>query len=662
MALLEQEHIADHSRTEPTTAPPPQSPRRKAPPRWLLGVPLLLLTFWLGARGLNADAIWYDEWLSIYYAGGADYGGLNLVRTWAEVARISTWPPGFQSALAGWVALTGSNQAALRLFPLLLGLLAVAWMYRLGRDMGSPLVGLTAAAALGGSAFFIYYLHELRAYTLYVLCVVVMVWAYWRMLAGKTDLPTQLAFVFSVGASLYVHYFAALAAPGLAVYHLLFVRKNRDWWRVPFLIAMGTLLFLPWWIVAFKHASDAFTSEIRRIVPLGWFDITQTLLYSFSNGGVLLFALLTIYALRFGKTDPRRDAVRLTWVWLLVAVVTGLLLNERLRVIFHVRHLVVAFPALALLMGFGLEALTQRQAFTAVWTSRIKFAALVVGLWLAAGVYHSLDGAFAHEQPGAEPTIPWAALSPVLERLRTQGDADDRVFFHLESPGREWLTEPVVDFYMRDMGVDDFTQLEEIRGLEADDDYFRQSLGWLEGAARVWMAIMPDVPSTYHVREFQRALAENFIDCGALVDQAGMQLNLYVQRRDATNRMDFVFGSGRDIRARQLGDLSVLNGRVLALFGVWVDDDLPLNTYSFGLHIDNAAGELVAQSDLSLADYVPYRCAMREIDISALPPGEYTLRLLAYNPATGERLEGRDIRESEAKEGDRLAVATFTLE
>ena len=38
---------------------------------WGYLVPLLLLSFWLGARALNEQAIWYDEYWSLYYAGGA---------------------------------------------------------------------------------------------------------------------------------------------------------------------------------------------------------------------------------------------------------------------------------------------------------------------------------------------------------------------------------------------------------------------------------------------------------------------------------------------------------------------------------------------------------------------------------------------------------------
>src|SRR5262245_40462494 len=99
--------------------------------KWLLVIPLLLLTSWLGARGLNADAIWYDEYWSLYYAGGAHYGPITLGETWTRVAQtdIELNPPGYYLLLNGWGALVGWTEYAGRALSLLVGVLAVAFTY-----------------------------------------------------------------------------------------------------------------------------------------------------------------------------------------------------------------------------------------------------------------------------------------------------------------------------------------------------------------------------------------------------------------------------------------------------------------------------------------------------------------------------------------------------
>ena len=60
--------------------------------------------------------------------------------------------------------------------------MALALTYRLGRDHFTPRVGLYATAALGLSAFFIQYLHELRMYSLVALLTVSTLWLYSRVI------------------------------------------------------------------------------------------------------------------------------------------------------------------------------------------------------------------------------------------------------------------------------------------------------------------------------------------------------------------------------------------------------------------------------------------------------------------------------------------------
>jgi hypothetical protein len=327
-----------------------------------------------------------------------------------------------------------------------------------------------------------------------------------------------------------------------------------------------------------------------------------------------------------------------------------------------VRHLVVAFPALALLTGFGLEALTRAYPAAFAGLRLPKIAALVLGLWLAAGVYHSVDGRFMHTQPGAEPTLAWETLSPVLAHLQAHSDEEDNVVFHLEAPGREWLTQPVVDYYLYDMGVEAYTQFEEIRGLEADDDYYWQALRWIDNAPRVWTAILDDAPAAYHVREFQRALAADYVGCGAAVTVDSLRLDLYVQRRDQTNRMDLRFGGRDGIHVRLLADLPTsVTDEFPALFGVVAGEDVTPGTLAVGLHIDDADGNFVAQRDVPLPPEA-FTCVMQTVDVSALPPGEYTFRLVVYDLATGARLEGRDLRDGDLPREERLAVGTFRIE
>ena len=72
--------------------------------------------------------------------------------------------------------------------------------------------------------------------------------------------------------------------------------------------------------------------------------------------------------------------------------------------------------------------------------------------------------------------------------------------------------------------------------------------------------------------------------------------------------------------------------------GLRSDDEALLARYSLAAHvIDVITGERVAQGDVGVGpgSFAP---VSTEIDVSALPPGEYDLRVALYDWQTGARL------------------------
>ena len=70
-------------------------------------------------------------------------------------------------------------------------------------------------------------------------------------------------------------------------------------------------------------------------------------------------------------------------------------------------------------------------------------------------------------------------------------------------------------------------------------------------------------------------------------------------------------------------------------------DETLLARYSLAVHVIDQSGQRVAQGDTGVGPgaIVPLRS---EIDISALPPGDYELRVALYDWQTGARLSARD--------------------
>ena len=79
-------------------------------------------------------------------------------------------------------------------------------------------------------------------------------------------------------------------------------------------------------------------------------------------------------------------------------------------------------------------------------------------------------------------------------------------------------------------------------------------------------------------------------------------------------------------------------------------DETLLARYSLAIHvIDLRTGERVAQADTGVGpgSYVPL---CREIDISALPPGDFEVRVALYDWQTGARLSARDLVTDEVSD------------
>ena len=87
-------------------------------------------------------------------------------------------------------------------------------------------------------------------------------------------------------------------------------------------------------------------------------------------------------------------------------------------------------------------------------------------------------------------------------------------------------------------------------------------------------------------------------------------------------------------------------------------DEQLLARYSLAVHVIDQHGQRVAQGDTGVGPgaIVPLRS---EIDISALPPGDYELRVALYDWQTGERLSARDLETGET--GDMYILQRFPI-
>jgi hypothetical protein len=624
---------------------------------WWWLIPLLLLTTALGARGLNVDPLWGDEVNSLLDAGVPVYGVRSPAQIWEGVANRNPWhAPGYFILLAQWAAFVGWTPPLLRALSLLAGLLGVAWTYRLGRDLLNPTAGVFAAALLGVSAFFVYYLHELRMYALFALLTPFNLWCYLRVMrvvGGRANAAHWAGLLLSTIAMLYTHYLAALPLAVIGAYHLLIAPRAwraRGWWAVVGVMLAAGALFLPWAQVLLVGLGRTAEGQSPSPASLSLWDVLVRVVVLFSNGfSPLLLAALVCALLT--RTRGRREAwfFALGLLGLLLAVHAALdLVNDRGRT----RYLMGLWPLLALVAGLGLSHLWSSARF------QRAAAGLLLAVWAGLGVWHSFTPGFMAGMDSELFTFP---LDDLQRALRAEAFEGDGVIGYLPDGQRRWVydrTDDSADMYLAELPVS-HTLVRTLNDSGAQREAFEEAMT-RNAAPRLWLAAMPTAPAA-RLDELRGWLDAEYQYCRAVVDQPRLRLDLYArapvccQPDPGAPRMRF---GGVALVDYTLPPAIVDDALWMTL--VWgMGDGVPLHAYSAGLHVFNAAGEKVAQADYGLSP-APLTCRETTLDTSALPPGEYTLRVTVYAWQTGARLTGTVAATGETAE--LLPLGTFRVE
>ncbi len=599
---------------------------------WLRALLPLLLAAALTIPFLDADSFHGDEPATLLAAGILQPDTHSLAATWHFIAENDPHQAhGWALLLFVWGRLVGWSLVAIRALPLFAGLLALAWVYRCGRDFFTPTAGLHACLLLAASLFFLAYLTHARAFSLVALCVALVLWCYWR-LTFDTQQTRSLARVGLLAGSvglLYAHYFSALFLPMLILFHLSLRPKDRRWRQTAALFTLAALLAIPQLPGFFNGLQRTTGDHALGGRALAAPDMLARLAYRLSNGIIppsewlgaaliLLLPPLYLYlTLRRRRAGASPDALWMLlfttagFLLLTVAVneVIGTLLDDRLR------YLMPLLPPCALLAAAGLRRIAGRgQAVTS----------LLMALWISLGAFMSLATDFRYELGFFFPTN----IHRVFDHLALQARSGDLLA----------LDDHVAGGYSIQLHTGLLGLHSRVIHRRWEDPFLRVRASH-EDYRDLWLLYRSEDRNRFSdlPEQLGRALCERSLD------RWGFSLDrLAPGAQDcghAAPRLEYDAGlllSAPEIILRE-GILQVKTG-------IHSPDRVLPARYSLALHvIDPDSGELMAQGDSGLGNgvYIP---VFREIDVSALPPGDYELHVALYDWQTGERLIARDLQ------------------
>lgn len=606
-------------------------------------LPVLLIATWLGVIGLNADMIWYDEYWSIWSAGGAHYGPIPLGEIWERAISDPSQPPTYYFLLAGWGSLVGWTPLAIRYSSLLMGVLTVAWTYRLGRDVfpnaGAP-VAVLGALLLGTSAFFATYLHELRLYAMMVIFSTMTLALYWRIhTQQKPSLWLQIGFVLSIAGAFYAHYFTMLTVSSVGLYHLLMVRKDRRWWRTTLLMVAGGVLFLPWVGYLLGAIGSFASSGGRTDTAAGTGEVLTLFIYALSNGTFILAGLLVMAVplKRLNITDTPFKSLPFLWFMAGAIFAQALVLNVLVSVLTHTRYVLSLWPLLSLLLAWGLFQIGGRWRGVAIGT-------LII--WVGFGVYNSYTTGFSdrlfREVHTAffRPNLPLDDLGDLIHEQAVSGDV-----VALHAPNSYWAISGSFDLALHGTPARYRVLDQLVDNVEADEALTRLE-DFVSDAGRVWLAVEQNASSNVYnetLADFE-ALIADYVHCGRVLEYPDLRADLYAQSQIfcETDTSTPVATLNNAVSLSAVDDLTVSEGN-LTIQTTWhTEDDFPAQNYSVGMYIFDENGEFVLQgTDYGLpGGKFAYNTAF--IPVDTLEAGAYTIELAVYNWQTGERLLTQD--------------------
>ena len=355
--------------------------------RLMILLACLLIVYAYGVGNLKTYPIGHDETNTAFnlFSTSMDQR-FNAIETLESVStRSPQHGPLYFVILNLWHWLAGEDLFVWRLLSVYFAVIAVSVAYRIALISGHRDSAMTAAILLSSLAFFLFFSHIARMYTLLPILAGWLVWSVWHVVksSGSVARWKWISLFLSIAAIIYAHYFSIVMVAAVGAYMLLHVKKDRRWLQTVTVMVAGGLMFTPWLpVVARGLEGGAELPPVRLSLIESLYAVSSI----FSNG--LLFPLLAAAALALIYRRRLNGRERYLMLIGFYSMLMALLLNELTPILFTSRMRYVTVLALPVC-----AAMATALRYVPHWKT-LRIPALV--LWLAASILYSSSDEFAN--------------------------------------------------------------------------------------------------------------------------------------------------------------------------------------------------------------------------------------------------------------------------
>jgi 4-amino-4-deoxy-L-arabinose transferase-like glycosyltransferase len=256
---------------------------------------LFLLSLFLRSLFLGAKCFWADEmWLLAL----AEHD-LLYIRDYIAITEIN--PPLFYWMMKGWIRLVGTNEAAVRVIPMIFGSLTVLLFYWFLSSFTTRKRAFCASLLLAISPFHILFSQLAKVYTVMGFVLILSFYLFAKTFKEPKNLFLWILLALTNSALLYLHNFGWIVIAIEGITFLFFHRKAWVQWILSNAITIA--IFIPWlpyfwgqYLQAVTINKGGLNSQITRV---GYTFFTFVLgesinpfTYIISIPAILLFLIL----------------------------------------------------------------------------------------------------------------------------------------------------------------------------------------------------------------------------------------------------------------------------------------------------------------------------------------------------------------------------------
>lgn len=304
---------------------------------------------------IDTQSISHDEPFTMYHAQ-FDLGYL------IDYLKNYNNPPLFEIILHFWIKVFGISEVSVRILPMLFSSFTVIFIYKTGVAFFDKKMALVSCLLFTFSTLQIWYAHDCRVYSLFLLLTTVSFFLFFKLLKeGRLSKWNVFLFLLVNDLLVYAHYFGVFVWFIEAIIVVLYYFKNRIVLKYFFTVMLcATILYVPQLLLLFQRFNDAKNGTWLK-PPVG-IESLYNMLWSFSNAPVVTVSviLLMVAALvkffAFTNRSVGNPFVKYVIIWFAFPFCLMFCISYKVPM-FLDRYLIYITPAFYLILSICLSFL-----------------------------------------------------------------------------------------------------------------------------------------------------------------------------------------------------------------------------------------------------------------------------------------------------------------